>query len=180
MSPTGVAVFNDLRFPASSRGQLVQLRFKVSVQWSGPHGGKGVCNLISNFARPIVVTSGENMYGPALCKIIEAEAFDGGAPVAWPLFVNQLQWHYLETTRQDKAAPPRPLSLHDISYIHQSKVMGYLCNIVTLLVLLLLTFMTTCCVSCSSQTNPVFQWMPFAPFGTTGSVSPSPEFATRD
>jgi hypothetical protein len=43
VTATGVASFEELKFPVSSRSQLVRLRFKVNVQWSSPiASGNGV------------------------------------------------------------------------------------------------------------------------------------------
>lgn len=128
VSSTGTAVFSELKFPAGTRTQLCFFRFRVNVQYQNAMGSGGNVTLISNASAPIVVVTGETQYGPSLGKIMAWELFQQPddkqqqqQQVPWVQFVNKLQWYYLETTRQDKRAPPRPLSVHDIAYLHQFK-----------------------------------------------------------
>lgn len=118
MTPAGEAHFGALRFPAGSRAQPVALRFRVNIVWSGPHCAEPAsATLVSNPSRPLVVTTGEHQYCDAYGRLLCAEVC-GAGPVPWAVVANQLQWHYLEITRQDTARPARPLSLHDMAYLH--------------------------------------------------------------
>ena len=115
-----------MQFPVGSRAQLVFLRFKVGVKWSFMGQGNNV-TLLSEFSGPLVVTTSEYQWGPMMGKVMAVDFFgedcetNQAKSMEWTLFVNKLQWYYLEVTRQDKKNPPRPLSLHDISYLHQFK-----------------------------------------------------------
>mmetsp|Transcript_16692 Transcript_16692/g.23195 ORF Transcript_16692/g.23195 Transcript_16692/m.23195 type:complete len:592 (-) Transcript_16692:663-2438(-) len=118
---TGIATFNDLKFPNGTRLKSIRVKFtsKITVQDSKQHIHH--LSIETNPTNPIVVKTNENQWHEAEGILLKKTAFGGQLEIYWPRLANWVQRRYLIATKQNLQTPVRPLSSYDLHYMHRLK-----------------------------------------------------------
>lgn len=107
-----------MKFLVGSRKHAITIRFSMIVQ-VGQAAAAQSATIESEASNPWVVITNECQWEEAEGLLIRKEAFTEQENVPWISFANILHRHFLRATRQDMLRPQRPLSAHDIQYLHQ-------------------------------------------------------------
>jgi len=122
MNDQGIATFNDLKFPTGTRLKSIRLKFTSELSLPDKKGQMHGVIFETAASGAIVVKTNENQWCEAEGILIKKTVFDGGQnEVPWQRFANWLQRRYIGATRQHTLTPMRPLTSHDLKYIHRTK-----------------------------------------------------------
>lgn len=117
----GIARFTDLNFPNGTRLKSVRLKFTSRIDVADSLGQMHSITVESNPSNPIVVKTNENQWFEAEGILLQKAAFGNALEITWQRLANWLQRRYLMATRQSLQTPTRPLSQHDLNYLHRLK-----------------------------------------------------------
>lgn len=106
----GIARF-PVRFPVGTHRSIVHLKFTMRMD-----DESGLIE--SQKSNPFIVLTNESQWSECFGTLIKQDAFQDTLSVTWPRLANILQQHFVLATRQDIVSPKRPLSLHDLDYLH--------------------------------------------------------------
>jgi len=126
-----------LKMMNGSRMMPVLLKMSITVAFSA-----GSIMLESQCSQPFIVITNENQFEESNGNLLKYLAFRGKPDTPWTKFANELQRHFVQATKQDGSSPQpattsapmsasaaasaatpenlpvRPLSVHDLEYIH--------------------------------------------------------------
>mmetsp|Transcript_30647 Transcript_30647/g.85838 ORF Transcript_30647/g.85838 Transcript_30647/m.85838 type:complete len:610 (+) Transcript_30647:1-1830(+) len=113
------AVLTDIRFSKGTRLKMVRIQFVGQVSFQ-PKGQQPPITMTteSEPSCPFIIMTNESQWDYSEGILFQKDAFSNN-DMSWVRFANLLQNHYMKATRQDPELPDRPLSLHDINYIHR-------------------------------------------------------------
>jgi len=99
----------------------VRIKFNARVTLPDLKLSTHTITIESNTTNPIVVKTNENQWYEAEGILLKKTAFAGQLDISWKRFSNWLQRRYLRATKQNLSAPARPLTCHDMVYLHSTK-----------------------------------------------------------
>ena len=118
---TGIATFNDLKFPNGTRLKSIRIKFSSKITVQDSKANIHNLSIETNPTNPIVVKTNENQWYEAEGILLKKTAFGGQLEITWPRLANWVQRRYLLATKQNLQTPVRPLTSYDLHYIHRLK-----------------------------------------------------------